>query len=881
MRRFLVRLKAFVRRERAEAEMTREIAAHLALMEEDFRASGMDAAAARRAARRAWGGVEQSKELHRDERSFVWLEQILQDLRHVFRSLAKAPGFVAVAGISLALGIGVNVAMFTLLNGVLLKNLAVPDADRIVEPEGVIGEFTSRSFSHPAFRELRQQTGIFTDVVAFASRPVLLDVGGDERRIDMSLVSGSYFAFFGARPEMGRLLDAADDEAEGARAVCVLSYQGWQRHFGGNAGVLGRRIRLDGVTLEVVGVARRDFVGAELQRRYDVWVPTAVAREFTHFPREAANYIWLGLLGRLKPGLTRAEAGARLAAASRGIEDALPKERANGGAVYRIAAAPGGYDSVRGALHDPLLVLMAAVTLVLLVACANLGNLALARSRERAQEFAIKLALGISRVRLLTQLVLESLVVALGGGLIAIPLAFGLTRYLLALYNSGSEWSSLEVAPDGSVLVYALAISVVTALVAGVYPAWQASRADTGAGLRPGMVVAARGNGVRRVLILAQVTLTVVLVFGAGLFASSLGNLKAVNLGYRVDRVLTLRIDKRGPAPQADAGSTAALDSLLGQVRRLPGVERAGYASLGVMTGSMTASTMEVAEPGGGVRKLGSVPFIEAGPGYFSTLGTRILRGRDFREEDRTGPPVAIVNERLAQRIWGREGAVGKRMDAWDHKNVEVIGVVESSKYQEVREKAQSTAFADFDQTGAHSSSVLQVRTVGSAAAVERAVRELVRTGAPGYQVSSATAMELLRDNLIAQDRLLAFLSTLFGALGVALALVGIYGLISYSVSRRTREIGIRLSLGAQRAGVLWLVVRESVALVAAGLAIGLPLGLGLSKFLRVLLYEVSPGEPRGMAATAALILLGTAMAALAPAARAARVDPVRALRAE
>jgi predicted permease len=881
MRRFFSKLSASLHRRRAEEEMSREIAAHLALIEDDLRRTGMSASEARLAARRVYGGVEQSKEMHRDARSFVWLEQLFQDLRHAFRSLAKSPGFVAVAVVSLALGIGVNTAIFTLVNAILLKTLPVPDPSRIVEPQADIREFQSTAFSFPAYRALRRQTGIFADVIAFQPSPALLGLNGSSRRIDFELVTGSYFDFFGARPLLGRLLNEQDDAVEEASPVCVLGYQAWQRDFGGDPRVLGRIIRLDGVPLQVVGVARPDFVGAELQRSYDVWAPTAMSRDFSRIPRETATWIWLRMLARLKPGVSFTETGARLEAASGAIEGELPAARANDGAVYRILDARNGHDLVRSTFRDPLVVLMSAVTLVLLVACANLANLVLARTRERAREFAIKLSLGISRARLLRQLLLESFALALGGGAAAVLLSFALTRYLVALYNSGNAWVALRLAPDRSVLLYTGATCIATALLAGLYPAWRASRADAGAGLKPGDGHRAGGSAVRRALILVQVSLTAVLLFGAGIFAHSLGNLKTIDLGYKVDRVLTVEIAQSGPSSQLPSGGQAAFASILERVRSLPGIESAALADPGVLTQTMYANNLSARDSRGGIRRIRSVPYIKAGPGYFSTLRMRMVRGREFTAADRSGPPVVIVNQRLAARLWPGQDAIGQRVDIWGRKDVEVVGVAANSKYQEVREKEGSIVYINFDQAGEPTEATLQIRASGPLPAIERSVREIVRTSAPRYQVSMATPLEVLRDNLLAQDRLMAFLSSLFGVLGTVLALVGIYGLISYSVARRTREIGIRVSVGAQKRDVLWMFLRESLALTAAGLLLGLPVAFALARFVRSLLYQVSVSDPMSLTTPLVLILLGGALAALVPAVRATRVDPVRALRYE
>ena len=393
-------------------------------MEDDLQRCGMAPEEARKAALRTYGGVEQAKELHRDARSFVWLEQLFQDLRHALRSLAKSPTFVTVAMLSLAFGIGVNTAVFTLVNGILLKTLPVPEPHRVVQLAGNSKVFDTKAFSYPVFREMERRKEIFSGLAGFAVRgQTFLQLNGESHPVAFELVTGGYFSFFGARPALGRLLDEEDDRVEGAHPVCVLSYEAWQRIFGGDPKVLGRFLAISAVPLEVVGVASPDFTGSELQKRYDVWAPTAMIGAWS-FPREEARAVWLRILGRLQPGVSPAEASARLAAAGKGIEGGLPKDRVNAGQDYRLVDASRGADTWRTSLHDPLMVLMGTVSLVLLVACANLANLLLARTSERHREFAIKLSLGISRWRLLRQLLMETFAVVFAGGALAVLLAF-------------------------------------------------------------------------------------------------------------------------------------------------------------------------------------------------------------------------------------------------------------------------------------------------------------------------------------------------------------------------------------------------------------------------------------------------------------------------
>jgi len=885
-RRFFSRLDAFFHCGRAERELRREIAAHLTLLADDFERRGMLPEEARRAALRAYGGVEQAKELHRDERSFVWLEQAFQDLRHACRGLARSPAFVAVAVLSLAFGIGVNAAIFTLVNAILLKNLPVPDPHRIVQLSAHIPKagIDSSGFSFPVYRELRRRTEIVADIAGFTGSAAVLDVNGVPRKIDLQLVTGSYFPFFGGRPALGRLLDEEDDRVEGAHPVCVLSYPAWKIHFGGDPHVLGQTIRINGIPLRIVGVAGSDFVGAELQRRYDVWAPMAVIHDLLHRPRESPNYGGISALARLRPGISLRKAGARFEAASRAIEDALPRRHPQAGAIYQVRDASKGFDRWRSTLHDPLLILLGAVTLVLLVACANLANLALARNHERGREFAIKLALGIGRWRLFRELLAETVVLTFGGGALAFLLSLALTRFLLALFNAGAHSQNLHVAPDASILLVTFGVCLLTALIAGLYPAWQASRTDPARDLQGESSQGVRGGLIRRLLILAQVTMAVVLLFGAGLFVHSLRNLNMIDLGYDIQRVLTVELDQRGTAQMfKPVTAPPALAAVLARVRQLPGVASAAFSRPGVLSGGFMIAGIRTTDASGNPPNI-QTSFLLAGTGYLATLRIPLLRGRDFTAVDRPGGNlVAIVNQYLASRIWPGQDPIGKHFDGWNLKNIEVVGLIGYTKYQDVREQPRPIAILAFDQTPVVGAS-LEIRSLGPGleqARIEREVREIVKSTAPDYQVSEVATMELMRDNLIAQDRLLAFLATLFGVLGTALALVGIYGLISYAVTRRTREVGVRVSVGAQPGDVVWMFLRESLTLVAAGMLLGLPLALVLARFARGLLFEVSAADPAGIGATLSLLMLGGLAAAFVPARRATRIDPMQALRHE
>lgn len=875
------KLRDTFRGHRVADQIDDEFQFHLEQRIADLMAQGATAAEAKREAARMFGNRANLADKTRDRDILGWLQSILQDFRFAIRNLRRSPTFTAVAILSLAFGIGVNAAIFTLVDGVLIEKLQVPDPQRIVQVHVRLQGFENDGFNIPIFRELQRRHDIFADLIGFHSSPVLMDLGGEPQHGSAQFVTGGYFGFFRARPALGRLIDEEDDRSEGAHPVCVLSYDAWQNFFGGDPGVLRRTVRIRGIALQIVGVAPPGFAGAELQSRYDLFVPTSEDNDLAGIPRESSNYIYLQILGRLRPSLTRPAASARLEAASRAIDAALPKEHTNANGLYQLLDASRGFDSWRSKLHDPLFILMGAVSLVLLVACANLANLLLARAAERRQEFAIKLAIGISRWRLMRQLLVETGLLAAAGGALALLLGAALTRMLLFMFNAGSEWSVLHVSPNGTVLWFTFGACLLTILLAGMYPAWNAARTDPARGLQASSLSGRHGL-MRRTLILVQVALAVVLLFGASLFSHSLRNLKTIDLGYRIDNVLSVEIGLKGTL-RGDYGTVAPpeMREVLDRVRHLPGVESAALSVWGILSGNFSASSFKLTGAGNGTESVDSANVVETSPDFLGTMRLRLLRGRDFSKADGPGaPPVAIVNQRMASMAWPGQNPIGKHMDGWNFKGIEVIGVIADSHTRDIREKPDPTVYLAYDQQKTMGGG-LELRCRGALPPIERAVRQIVKSAAPGYEVSRATSMEILRDNQISQERLLAFLSSLFGALGTTLALVGIYGLIAYSVMRRTREIGIRISVGAQNRDVLWLFLREASLLLAAGMLIGLPLALLLARFVGKLLYQVPTLDPVSMAATVALLAIGGVAASLLPARRAARVDPLAALRSE
>ncbi len=878
------RIRALLHLRDLDSELDQEIQSHLHLLEQEYLAQGMNATDARYAARRSFGAASQMKEEYRDQRGMRPLEILWQDLRYSIRALTHSPGFTIVAILTLALGIGVNTAIFTLVNGILLKKLPLPDANRVVQIQGTLKTFhiTATFFSFPQFEGLRAQSDIFSDVIGFSGQGGLIDLGGDLQKVDFNLVTGNYFSFFKARPALGRLLNEDDDRIEGQHSVCVLSYQTWQNRFGGNPAVIHRLIHVEGASLEVVGVAPPDFVGGELQMRYDFWAPTSMTQALANHSRAAANYAWICVLAKLKPGISLSYARARVAAASQVINRNIPQHGTviNAGIVYQFVDASKGFDSWRTRLRQPLFILMGAVTIVLLIACTNLANLLLARASERQKEFAVKLSLGISRWRLLRQLLLETALLASTGGVAGLVGATALLRILLHLFSTGS-YADLRVSMDRQVFAFTFLVCVLTSLLSGLYPAWSASKTDTAPALKGSGWQGPRLGLMRKTLIVAQICLAVVLLFSGSLFLRSLQKLRTISLGYDIDHVLTISLSPRGPRRAEFVVAPPVLTEVLDRVRQLPGVKGAASSDFLPLAGNMMRCNATARDASGRAMEQNDLDFMSVTPGYLSTLQMPLLRGRDFSEADRQGsPPVAIVNQRLASLLWPGEDPLGKHLDAYNQKDIEVVGLAANSKYTDIRESAQPVIYFALNQEPSVGGNLF-VRTAGRESEIERQIARIVRSNAPDYEISSVRSMKLLHDNLISQDRALTFLSVLFGLLGTALALVGLYGLISYSVTRRTREIGVRVAAGAQRVNILMLFLREAVLLLALGVLAGLPLALLLAEPLKTLLYSVPSNDPVGMLLTLSLLALSSFAASLLPARRATKVDPMEALRYE
>jgi len=890
---------------RREEELDEEIKGHLRMAARERMERGETAEQATAAARREFGNVELVKEVTREMWGWVWLRQLMQDIRYGLRTMRRGPGFTAVAVLTLALGIGVNTAIFQLIDAVRLRALPVPEPQqlteiRIEDMKGARGMFASwhPALSNPIWEQVRERQQAFSGVFAWGAADFNLGTGSEVRRARGLWVSGDFFNVLGVRPELGRVFDAADDRRGCGAAGAVISHQFWQREFGGDPSVVGKRLSLDDHPFEVVGVAPASFYGPEVGRAFDVAVPVcseALINGAENSQLDAGTTWWLIVMGRLKPGWTVEQATAQLNSISPGVFETTlspkyPAESAQSYLNFKLAAYPaaGGISEVRENYESPLWMLMGVAGLVLLVACANLANLLLARANAREREIAVRLALGASRSRVVRQLLAESLLLAAVGSALGALLSGLLSGSLISLLSTEQDRLFLDLRTDWTVLGFTAGMAILTCALFGLTPALRASRVAPTEAMKSsgrGLTAGRERLGLRRALVVAQVALSLVLVAGAFLFSRSLGKLLAEDVGFRQEGVLIAQVD----SSRMNLPNESRLNfkrEMLERIKAAPGVKSAAATNVVLLTGSAWGNDVWMDGEDSSDKK--PMNLVRVTPGFFDTLGITLLSGRDFDDRDNSSSPnVAVVNEEFARLVAGGVNPVGKsfwvqaRADGTPETRYEIVGLVKSTKYSDLREElqpvvyfpmSQSARFGQFDQILVSSNAPLAQLTDG----VRRAVGEV----SPQSTIQFRVLREQVLNSLV-RDRLIATLSGVFGLLALVLACVGLYGLVSYGVASRTHEIGIRLALGAQPRDVRLMILRESLLLVAVGLAVGLPATLAATRFASAFLFGLSPSDPVSLA-LAVLALLAVALAAgFIPALRATKISPLIALRYE
>lgn len=831
------------------------------------------------------------------------MSSLWQDLRFGLRLLWKAPAFTAVAVASLALGIGANTTIFQLINAVRLKSLPVANPQEIVEVKIANSDNRSGNFngSHPEMTNpqwewLRDRAQSFSGLFAWSEREMNLAESGQYQPARGLLVSGEFFNVLGVRPLIGRVFRAADDKRGCGAAGVVLSHAFWTRRYGGAANVIGNKISLEGHPFEVIGVTEPSFTGLEVGNSYDFAAPLcseAVIRgEYTQL--DIRHAWWLAVMGRLKPGVSVEQATTELAALSPALyQDTVPSVYSPQGRKsfleFKLGAfaAGGGLSELRERYQESLWILLGLAGLVLLIACANLANLLLARASVREREFAVKLALGASRARLIRQLLAESLMLALIGAALGAMLAQGLSRLLISLISTEGSALFLDLSLDWRLLGFTAGLAVLTSVLFGLTPAFRATNTTPGAVLKAGgrgMTAGRERFGLRRLLVISQVALSLVLLFGALLFARSLQKVMTVDPGFNQDGVLIARVDLSKLKLPKERRQEYKRE-MLEQLRTIPGVESAADASIIPMSNSGWNDAVELL--GANPPKKGVPMFNRVSPGYFKTLHTNLMAGRDFdQRETLTSPKVAIVNESFAKKLLDGASPLGKRIQVETPPGeplliYEIVGLVNDTKYRTLREDFMPTVFVAAAQDADPDEGVqLMIRSGLAVPALTSAVKQRLLEISPKFSFDFRVFKTQIREGLM-RERLMATLSGFFGFLAVLLASVGLYGVLSFMVTQRRNEIGIRMALGADRARIMKLILRDAALLLVIGLAIGGVLGVFAARLAGSMLYGLKPGDPLTVAL--AILLLGVValFASYLPARRAARQDPMIALREE
>ena len=898
--------------QRIEDDLDGEVQAYYEALVERHMAAGLSNAEACRAARLKFGNPEQVKENVREARTGFALETALRDVRYACRALRKSPGFTAVAVLTLALGIGANTSIFSLVNAVMLRALPVEHPEQLVlltDPEeaGVAVDTTQggvRSLlAYPEFEELRAHSTVFSGMFAAQSAPSPVDVWrgasgtADQMKARTQLVSGEFFPVLGIQPIRGRTFTPAEDKAPGASPVAVVSYDFWQRQFGGRPDVVGSTLRVGQAVLQIVGVAPPGFHGISVGSNADMWIPITMQQQVLPgrnylLPRDT---LWLQVMGRLAPGISlhAAQAGINVTF-QQGLRvwaSVLPTERERRHALdQQIQLRPGarGASTLRGAFADPLVMLMSMVAVVLLIACANIANLMLARATGRRREIGVRLALGATRSRVIRQLLTESLLVAAAGGILGVFFAAFGTRLLLALVSTGIVNLELDVPRDVRVLFFTAVTSLLTGILFGLAPAIRATRLDINRTLAANSRGTIGGRGrVRtgKILAIAQIALSLVLVLGAAWFVDSLHNLVTQNLGYKRDRLLAVRVDPLA-AGYKGGSVTAMYERVRETLRRIPGVEDVTLSDTGLLTGSDSGDHLSIeGSPIRDPEKLAS-RWTEVGPGYFSTLGIPILRGREINADDAArGGPVCVINDAFARHFFPNADPIGRHItDEYPttRETFEIVGVVADSREHRPNETKEPRFYSNITHPiGSLGAVTFLLRSAVDPAALVPAVTRSIQQLDRNVPVLSLRTINQELDRRLITQRLLADLAAFFGAVALFMASIGLYGVMSYSMTQRASEIGIRMALGASAIEVAGMVLREALSMVAIGAAIGLPCALALGRLVGSRLYGLTPWDPAAMAVATLVTLCAAVLAGYVPARRASRIDPMTSLRCD
>jgi predicted permease len=890
-------------RQQFDADIEEEVRLHLELRKQDQMRQGLTPVEAHQAASRRFGNPTLLMERSHMAWGWEWFESFLQDAAYGIRAMLRSPALTFVALLSLALGIGANTAIFSLLNAVMLRSLPVRDPAQLVllgkgNASGITDDFArTQLYSYPFYRRMQAENRVFSDTAAICSMTNavhgFVEGRSESEPMNVQLVSGAYFDTLGVRAFAGRTLNDGDDNSEGDHPVAVISYAWWKRSLARDANVLSRTLKLGDTTFNIVGVAPAEFFGTKVGEAPDMWVPLSMVKEVPpHFGGYKDNFSEsLLIMGRLKPGVSVDEATANVNLLFRqilvnfaGVK--LDQENRQKLDKTKVPLTPmaTGLSSLRRQFSEPLQILMGVVALVLLIACANIANLLLARSTARARELAVRQALGARRSRIIRQLLTESLVLALAGGMLGVALASVANRVLLRMVSGGLDPIPLDVSIDSRLLLFTVAVTIATAVIFGTVPAFRATRLQLTDALKAGRSPQGFGakNPLAKALVISQVALSLVLMVGAGLFLRSLVNLNNVEAGFNKENVLRLDIDSSSAGYKGGEPREVALDQQIEErVNALPNVKAASFSAFTFHEGSWSS---DVALPGMKMNEDLNVIHNVVGVRYFETMQIPLLAGRTFSPSDTsTSQRVAIISEHTARSFFPLGNPIGRHYGVGDDKpenDVTVIGVVKDVKFDALAEAPVNLDYLPYTQRP-WGFGDFEVRYTGDFAPVAAAVQQTIRSIDRNLPITRVTTLDEQVARSITNQRLVAQLSTFFGLLAVFLSCIGIYGVMSYVVTRRTNEIGIRMALGAGRSNMLWLVLREILVLVSIGVVIGIPVTLAGDRLVSNMLFGLKPTDPATLVSATAMLLIVAAIAGYLPARRASLVDPMVALRYE
>ena len=900
-----------------QADLDDEIAHDLAAEAEERIGSGIAREEAEQASRRDFGNVLLVKENVQEIWGWTSLQRLGQDVRYGWRTFSKNPLFTCMAVLSLALGIGANTAIYSVMDAIMVRALPVRNPGELVilnwrskqdplvvqshngsdydEPGGGT---TSPDLPWPAYELLRKQTDVFSNLFAYKdSRQLNLVVHGQAEVGGGEFVSGNFFDGLGIVPAAGRLIADSDNVAGGSQ-VAVLSYGYWSARFGGDPAAIGQTVRINDMPFTIVGVAAPEFFGVTPGSAPVLYLP------ITTRPSFARNYgnehdrtfidphsYWVGVMGRLRPGITLSRAQAELAGPFHQFELASAfnaKERANLPALW-VQEGGSGVDALRREYSKPLFVLMTMVVFILAIACANIANLLLARATARRREMAVRLSLGASRIRVLRQLLTESVLLALPGGILGLGVGIVGIRFLLFLLGGNNDEFSLRAEMDWRILAFTITIAFATGILFGLAPAIAATRVDITPALKETRATAprrhGRGIGLSQLLVIAQIILSLLLVLGAALFVRTLANLHSVQIGFNQEHLLTFRLDA-SQAGYKDDALRRFYSRMDDQFRVLPGVRAATVTDMPLVanwvssTGIILPGKPKHEGPGGP-----GTSYISVGPTFFDTMQLPILVGRPIGAHDVQGAPLAaVVNEVFAKQYFPNQNPIGRRFGMGDSKTTDltIIGVAKNARYNSLKQAIPPVTYIAYLQNLRPPEAMFfELRTAGDPRSMSATVRKTVHDAAPNIPITAMMTQSERIDSTISQERTFADLCTAFAVLALLIACVGLYGTMAYVVARRTNEIGIRIALGAERRRIIWMVLREVLALAAAGLAIGLICAWAAMSSINSFVFGVKPGDPLTMLLAAGILVSALVLAGLAPATRASRIDPIAALRHE